>query len=955
VSGYAAARAAGLPPVLSALPDPFVGRRQTLLSLSAGVKSHPVTLVTGAPGIGKSALLARFRETLVKARRNVLFFRCTATARDEDFWAGLLGAMGKAITGETRGSLLAHLAIAALTRSNSILIVDDLQRLPRALAVSFLNIAAGGLERGRLVAASQEPLPPIPGEKNLCRIALEGLAPEEVTRLLTAVSRRRLTRQELASLAGFAGHPLAVRLAAAHPDVALGSLGLGSASGGLLETKVLPAIFKRLTAAERELLEWCSLAGGHCPKALWKGLGIANTTVAALLAGQLADRHPDGLTACSLVAEATGTVSRERRRVLAKACNDVFQKSPSHLRFGLLAVDNYLGSGEHDDAVRLLVRLSAPLLAKGLAQEYLTRLALLPSPLLEQHPGLGLDRAHWHRILYGGGALVRSLLESFIHHPDAPVRARALAEVAELELAEGNGAQAAQLLAQVIPIQRASKLDGPLAAALVRMGELRVVSDSKSSQSSFDEATTLAKRANAPALQLAATVGLARNLDKLEQFDAAAALHKKALRQAKALKSPPALARTLVALGAHHHQRIQYKQARHCLALARKLYSDFGDIDSAARVAGQEAEILVETGHYNLAAPLLAGALQRLGGAQPSPEAAALWLMSGLMELEQGTLEQASDTLCKALDSYHALHAVREVVRVETAQAVLMRQRGNRAGAWVLLQGLLVDIRRHQWAPEEAEVLYRLASQALEEGRLEEAKTLAAQAAVRFEQLHLKKGHARARALLLRIAFAAGPLSAADRLAQDEVKTARRHDDPRGLAMALTLLAEIRLEQDRASDAVRLLKEALRLRQACGDARGVVTSRRLLALAALRDRLVSECRTALHHGLHLARAGGMATELAHLHLVAGVLAHKIGRQEDALSHLNAARDHAEGMRDLELLLVALAVAIHQKSDAQSILKQLYVEWLELAHDVDPARLERLGAQAALLGIPLPRQ
>ena len=951
----AAPRSSVLQPCPPLVPDPFVGRTAEWATLQSAVKSHRITVIHGAPGIGKTALLARILESQGKGRRASVFFRCSSFAREEDFWGSLLGALGRPITAATTGPLLAGHALATIEQGAITVVGDDLQRMPRSLASAIFTVAAGMLKRGRMVWASREEPPRLPQENDIFRLSLNGLPEKEGLALLAATKRgARPPRTQLSSLCrGLAGHPLALRLAAAHPDVALTALTVSAKLGHaeLLETKILTPILARLEPNQKELLELAALGDGHCPRELWTALGITARTANALAAANLVDLDASGVSVTPVIAAAVlkrGSRGAPKQLVrLSQACSKVYKKSPGHLTFGLAAADYLVRAADHAGAAALLAELAKPLLDRGFAQEYLTRLSLLPLDLLENHPWLVLDRARWHAVLHGRSALVRSLLESLKSHKQPAVRAAALTELAALESAEGNAKSALQNLEQVIKIEQSEKLTDSLVKTQIRLGELHLAGGSTTpARTAFEHALALSRTA------AGAITGLAQTYDQLARFGEAAPLHQRAVRLLKTEKNTIALARALIAQGNHHQLQGYYRPAGACFTLARTLYRDFGDLDQAARVAGREAALLADTGNYNKAAPLIADAILQLNNASAAVPAELLFI-SGLVELERGALELAATTLERAGDSFHATDSVRDIVRVQTAQAVLMRQRGNRSGAWVLFQGLLVDIRHHNWVPEEAEVLYRLASQALEEGRLDEAKSYAASAGVRFDELRNQRGSERARTLLIRVAFALGPLADAATLAQTELANARKRDDPRGLAMALSLLGEIRLEEERYPEAFKLFREALKLRQASGDSRGVVAKRRLLALAALLTGTLTEARETVSRALVEARAGGMSAELAHLHLIAGILAYRGDRLEDAIGHLDEARAHAEGVLDSELLLIGLACAIHRKNDAQAVLKQLDREWQELVHDIDPARLERICRHAHRLGIPLP--
>ncbi|MBI4861268.1 MAG: tetratricopeptide repeat protein [Candidatus Riflebacteria bacterium] len=322
------------------------------------------------------------------------------------------------------------------------------------------------------------------------------------------------------------------------------------------------------------------------------------------------------------------------------------------------------------------------------------------------------------------------------------------------------------------------------------------------------------------------------------------------------------------------------------------------------------AEVFMEMGRYNRARPLLEANLEILRVVRAERHVASTLLKIGILELESGSLKRAASALDEALDCFVRVEDEHGMAGVQVAQATLLHRTGNRAGARVLMEGLLVEARREGSALDVADILYRLASQALEEGDLETARTRAGEAARAFDAVGRQRFAERMRALLIRVAFVAGELAVADELASEEVAEARARSDPRGLAMALTLLAEVRLDQCRVDEAFRLTTEALRLRQRSGDQRGLVASYRLLADlliqpgASRADRV--KAQRLVSRGLELAQQQGVAVERAHLHLLQGVLSLSVGRPQEALSHAEELRLTSEGLSDLGVLSLKLA-------------------------------------------------
>lgn len=963
-------------------PRPLLGRERELKVIQSLVRAHRMVAVEGPAGGGKTALLAALAALLARAKKPVRYVPASGFTSEDDLWCRLLAEMGKSLQAGMAGRLLVRPVIDALEAGHVTLLLDDIDLMPRSVALSVLPDLLAGLRHGRVVVASSEPLPlsePLSAE--VPRVAVRGLPADAAIQLAGAArpGRRPLARRDRARLAKMTGgHPLALRLAAAHPELAARVLANDAMRPDVdLEADLVRPALDDLTAAEHDALALATCAGGRLPAPIARFLAVPAQALGHLTDRALVDADDGGWTVAPLVAAAMDErlatpAARDLSRRLGAAASAAWEAEPANVRWVLIAIEQAFRVGDHGGAARLLARARGLYLTRGLARDYLSALARLPTEVSAQHPRLELDRAHLHARFVGPNALSRTLLMRLVEGSDRAIAASALAELAEIDLLDGDLALALSRGEESARTLRRVGTRPELARALVRMGRLRVEARQWAhGREAYEEAISLLTREGDLALLTDALLGAGqcraeegRHADAHEAFLRALHLQKQLppeaeLSRADALERPLSSrnlrAETHLRLGLHHRDRGQFKEALSALARAERAFRQAGDVRAAAEAAVSSGEVLLAMGRHNRARLVFEQGLIELREAGSARGVAVAQLDIGLLALEGGDLKGAGQALAEAIAGFTTLRDERGTRAVQIAQATMMRLSGNRLGARVLLEGLLVEARRDQRGSEEGEILHRLASQALEEGFLDEARARAREAAAAFEATAHHKGLERVRGMLVRVAFLTGDLRAADALAVDEVQAARRRDDPRGLAMALTQLAEIRLEQRRPRDALEVAKEAMQLREGCGDERGLVASHRLSTEVYISTGAAADARRTASRGLELARSRGMSSEQAHLHLLLGALSLAANRPGDARAHADAASARSTGLADLQLLALKLAHAATLSGGDHEAARRLEDTWFDRMQSLPAPRVRHLFDRLTRLGLDTSRR
>ncbi len=201
-----------------ALPsaNTFVGREQELADLAG---PEPVVVVLGLPGIGKTSLLAHHAGR-AKDRGNVFWCGCRGV---ESFnWLAHRLALFfakrhdtdllRAIEQDAEPADKWKLMLAGMDKPGNLFIFDDAHRLTDESIQSFLEDAAGTVEKGKIILAAREPVRVRPENDRVRSIQLDGLTDDDIKAFLKAkgipVDNGVLgtLREEVG------GHPLALNL-----------------------------------------------------------------------------------------------------------------------------------------------------------------------------------------------------------------------------------------------------------------------------------------------------------------------------------------------------------------------------------------------------------------------------------------------------------------------------------------------------------------------------------------------------------------------------------------------------------------------------------------------------------------------------------------------------------------------------------------------------------------------
>ena len=947
-----------LPPV----PQPFVGREHERGTISDLLKTHRVVSVEGPAGIGKTALLTAFGSALSR-RHRVVYLALPRIPSAEELWSHLrVNLLCPQILG-TPDRVLPHQVLHSLDQSRTILLLDDAENLPQSVLADFLADCLTHVSSGRLVFSSRCGLPlPEPCPPDVAILPLAGLSEEESLELVSRISRERgqgLDRRDCIHIHRlFGGNPLALRLCLAHPHIIEPKVAVRERSGYALDlaTELLPPLLRGVSDRQIDLIALGAVAGQPVADEVWAAMNTRPPLLAELTHAMLAERRPSGIEVLPLVSEAVlDGLDRKRlfdlRHQLASAFERAWERSCEKIQWLHKAIDLFIASGEHAKVAVLLERHRGRLL-EHTPREYLARLAELPAEVKSTFPRLELDQARLMTMFHGPNALSRALLNSLFDSEDRERAAEASVELADLEYMEGNRDRALAHCRRALTLtQGRQDLDHFVARVLLRQASLKTSSGPDSTASDdCVQAIDIFKR-SPDRLGCSEAFGVMGQIAEADgDLSAAVGFYRQALRLQRAADHPGFAGTTLTRLGLCYADRGQYRQALSCLKRASADLNVFGDRLQAAQVQIHRAEVLSAMGTYNRARPLFVEGLSILREATPDRFLASALLSSGLSELESGDLKAAARSLEQSLDLFSRLSDGRGSSAVQTVQAQLMRQTGNRAGARVLLEGLLVEARRNQWETEVAEIQFRLASQAVEEGDLQAAQEWSRHAMASYEAQGKRRAVDKVRALLIRVAFLGGDLKAAHEMAGQEAAAARAHSDLRGLAMALTQLAEVRLDQGRTREALRLAREALSIRQRSGDPRGVVASLRLLTEALIQQGSLSAARRIASRGMELARELTVASERAYILLLQGILAVRSGRPPEARAFAEELNRQSTGMLELQLLGLKLAEVAYTGAGEVGPAKRCRADWIERIKQLPRPRARRLHDTTTRLGL-----
>jgi tetratricopeptide (TPR) repeat protein/DNA-binding Lrp family transcriptional regulator len=195
-------------------PDAFFGRAAELRTLGG---KHPVVLVEGMAGSGKTALLARYAALQSDPVLWVEF-------RGVESLGWLVNRVAVFLAQHGTGSFLAALEagqdpkdleqalIAGLDRRGLVVILDDLHLVTDGELVAFVDAALRLLRKGRIVLASRERIPHKPDPARIASMHLGGLEADAVAQFLRHKGFKVHNEQLARVHDEVGGHPLALNL-----------------------------------------------------------------------------------------------------------------------------------------------------------------------------------------------------------------------------------------------------------------------------------------------------------------------------------------------------------------------------------------------------------------------------------------------------------------------------------------------------------------------------------------------------------------------------------------------------------------------------------------------------------------------------------------------------------------------------------------------------------------------
>jgi len=182
----------GNPPPMAEI----VGREESINSIFAKIVDGQSIVLTGLPGIGKTALIRCVAQLLIDEGRTIRWMRFDVDSDALSVSRTLIGPEGPSIAE----------AIVGMLPTNDIVVLDEIQEVhPRHLP-KVVELCRLMMERGNCILASRAPVPSgIDGES----IRIEGLSVESARTILGDQVDDKLGL-EVASALG--GHPLALGL-----------------------------------------------------------------------------------------------------------------------------------------------------------------------------------------------------------------------------------------------------------------------------------------------------------------------------------------------------------------------------------------------------------------------------------------------------------------------------------------------------------------------------------------------------------------------------------------------------------------------------------------------------------------------------------------------------------------------------------------------------------------------
>jgi len=649
----------------------FVGRREHLAELDARTTAAepavPVVILSGSPGVGKTALAVSWAHRAAsRFTHGQLFARLrvdTEPVAPAEVLGRFLRALGVAdaeipATVEERAGLFR----SVLAGRRLLVVLDD------AVTADQVRPLLPGTAGGAVVVTSRHRLDGLVAADGAGRVAVAPLVPEEATELLAAVlgadriERDATSAAELARLCAYV--PLALRVAAANvaarPTLSLRDY-VGELRGDRLselhiadDTLAVRAAFalshQRLSASAQRMF---ALLGLH------PGADLDAAAATALL----------GADASSPLAEITGAHLADEPVPHRFSCHDLLRA------YAAERAREELTESQRQAAFDRLVGYYVGT-ATSAGQTAYTWLDTVDSPVPGVAPSPGFataaDAASWldtewvnliaisrHADAQATAALSRALfyhLDGRGHFGEAlDLHGRAVAQAADVD----------DRVTQLAALQRLFKTHW-------RLGR-------------YDEAREVVEAAYPLAEALGDRESQARTLNNLVVVEAQLGNYTKArsyCEQAVALPPTPAfLGRLYNNLGVAARRNRDYPTALTHYRDAVKLYAQAGDTAGEARGLGNVALALYHLGEHHEALAILRtveGTFTRLGD---EPGLAESWRGLGNVHSALGDHEIALDHLHRGLATYRRLGQRGDEAEVLNDLAIALRAAGDGKGA----------------------------------------------------------------------------------------------------------------------------------------------------------------------------------------------------------------------------------------------------------------------------------
>ncbi|MBI3892528.1 MAG: tetratricopeptide repeat protein, partial [Candidatus Wallbacteria bacterium] len=470
----------------------FAGREAELARLEEALRSAPIAIVSGLPGVGKTAVAARLAARIEENRKLPLLWVQATEEGDllEKIDAALRARGIEELSPYMARGELSHqerwmTLCAILRRCPSLLAIDDVHALGLQEAAELLRLLAVHLGPSRAIATTRVRLQTglVEGVQSI-ELVLEGLPGAEAAAMLSELlggapsSGPQLLR--LAEALG--GHPLSLRLAAS-----------ALAEEGMTPLELLEQTSPRREELGREMLERVHTSLSLAERRLLSALSVfrepaAPEAVSALvgpevleLAGRLEDRFVAGRRANGrldlhpLIREHAlarlPETERDRLRLDLSRWYEAQAAEAEDLEALVEAQHHAAAAGEDGRAYQLLLRVLDRLLLRGRYRELGPMLDRALATIYEPDVRLALAKA---RLLRNQGrpAEARHLLAEMTAREDPRERAMVLAEQALLEQDAGRYEKALKLYYQALESARADDDLGQSAKLLARIATI---------------------------------------------------------------------------------------------------------------------------------------------------------------------------------------------------------------------------------------------------------------------------------------------------------------------------------------------------------------------------------------------------------------------------------------------------------------------------------------------------